>query len=328
MSFIETLHGGEFIIAELGALSRDQAMVASGLQLAAGTVVAFDDDDELVAYTGSGSCAGILLYPVDAREGAEDAVYIARRAKVRFEALTVPEGLAATTAAALEALTIVISSDSVPVDTGGGGGAWLPSGATTFLDFMGGHYYAGGAEVAASDIIADPAIIQNGVGLVFGQGTDLAGSIIGAALTDINIASATLLFDFDYAGAGASITLNNSNDSQEVFYFTLLGHSGGGFGGVEFGGYDADNSSFASTTDVLSPDHSKLALTFAGTGVSASLNGQDVIVATPSPGPSTAVATRLVLGNFSPAQFSQAWTLRSITAYPTKADNALPALSA
>lgn len=131
----ETLHGGEFIIVELGPLARDSALVAADLHLDAGTVVAFNGGDELIAYPGSGSCAGVLVYPVDTREGgAKAASYIARRAKVRLEDLTYPAGLAATTAAALEALTIEVRSVGPIVDTGGGGGG----GDDTFILQLGG----------------------------------------------------------------------------------------------------------------------------------------------------------------------------------------------
>lgn len=125
-SFRERLHGGEFIIVELGALSRNSADVAAGQVLDAGTVVEFNDGNQLVSFTGDGACAGILIYPVDTREGVKAAAYIARRANVRLEGLTYPAGLAATTAAALAALTVEVRSTGLIADTGGGGGGdWI-----------------------------------------------------------------------------------------------------------------------------------------------------------------------------------------------------------
>ncbi|MAT91384.1 MAG: head decoration protein [Halioglobus sp.] len=96
-TFTEARHPGEHILSEAnGALSREQVTLASGNNLAAGTVLGiitasgkyavFDQD----ASDGTEEAAGVLYEAVDASGGDEDAVVHVRQCEVAGAALTWP----------------------------------------------------------------------------------------------------------------------------------------------------------------------------------------------------------------------------------------------
>lgn len=114
--FNETAHAAEFILSEAnGQLSRENGEVASGQDLAAGTVVAFDGGSRLVAYTGDeftngeeDEAQGVLIYPTDATGGVHvKASYIARHAEVNLGLLTYPAAKEAVMIQSLKRLGIV-----------------------------------------------------------------------------------------------------------------------------------------------------------------------------------------------------------------------------
>lgn len=101
--FTEGRHAAEFILSEAnGHRSRENGIVASGEDLAAGQVVQFDTG-KLVAFDGATNsagellveAAGILIAPVDASTTGTNAdtpaAYIARDAEVNDHLLTFPE---------------------------------------------------------------------------------------------------------------------------------------------------------------------------------------------------------------------------------------------
>lgn len=97
-TFTETAHGPEFILSEAsGSRSRENGTLASGENLAAGTVVMSDGSGKLIEYTaedvtdgGENEAVGILLYPVDASDGDVRCSYLARDAEVNLKALVYP----------------------------------------------------------------------------------------------------------------------------------------------------------------------------------------------------------------------------------------------
>ncbi len=95
MALTEALRPGEFILSEAnGSISREEVTIASGQNLAAGTVVgkvsasgkyiAYDDDNA----DGSQTAAGILYAAVDATSADKKGVIIARHAEVVTSLLT------------------------------------------------------------------------------------------------------------------------------------------------------------------------------------------------------------------------------------------------
>ncbi|TIU62353.1 MAG: hypothetical protein E5W25_27035, partial [Mesorhizobium sp.] len=93
---------------------------------------------------------------------------------------------------------------------------WVPDGATAFLDFVNGHYFAGGAERAVSTLLGggfDPAAIS-------GSGMRIIGSngnrpkAIGALFSDLEAgiaAGCTLLFDLNCANPPGGFLLFIAN---------------------------------------------------------------------------------------------------------------------
>lgn len=115
----EGRHASGFILSEAnGNRSRENGTLKSGEDLAAGTVVMFDND-KLIAYTaqsvtggGVEEAAGILLEAVDADDGDTPCAYLARDAEVNQAMLTYPadstgETEEANTVAALALLGII-----------------------------------------------------------------------------------------------------------------------------------------------------------------------------------------------------------------------------
>lgn len=110
--------GCRFILSEAnGNRSRQNGTLASGQNLAAGTVVMDNGAGKLTAYLGgdeSGGAqtpAGILLYDSDASTGDLSVSYLARDAEVNHTLLTYPAGKSANTIEGLGFLGIV-SRDS------------------------------------------------------------------------------------------------------------------------------------------------------------------------------------------------------------------------
>ena len=98
-SFTETAHAGEFILSEAsGSRSRDNAVLLSGEDLAAGTVVQDNGAGKLIEYTGDlttagdlvTEAAGVLIYPGDATGGDLNVALLARDAEVNKKLLTYP----------------------------------------------------------------------------------------------------------------------------------------------------------------------------------------------------------------------------------------------
>jgi len=110
--FTEAAHTAEFILSEAnGHRSRESGTLASGENLAAGTVLQDNGSGKLIAFDADtitdGSlvdeAVGILLAAVDATAGDTTVAYIARDAEVNLKLLTYP---AETTAGGQEADTI------------------------------------------------------------------------------------------------------------------------------------------------------------------------------------------------------------------------------
>lgn len=97
-TFTEGNHDAEFIISEANFhRSRDNAEVASGQNLAAGTVVGFDGSNRLIAWTGdtftdgeTDTVAGIIIAATDASTAVQKAALLARDAEVNIHLLTYP----------------------------------------------------------------------------------------------------------------------------------------------------------------------------------------------------------------------------------------------
>lgn len=119
----EGRHAAEFLISEAnGTLSRETGTLASGQDLAAGTVLQLNGAGKLVALSGDldshgvleGTPVGILYANVDASGGdVAGAVYIARDAEVLGTSLNYPDettngGEEATTIAGLKTLGIIV----------------------------------------------------------------------------------------------------------------------------------------------------------------------------------------------------------------------------
>jgi len=99
---------------------------------------------------------------------------------------------------------MILSSAAQMLNGSGGSGLpWLPNGATAFLDFVNGHYYAGGASQAVGALLGagfDPdAISGSGMLISFANGN--LPKAIGDLLTDIAAAlpaGCTVLLDMDF----------------------------------------------------------------------------------------------------------------------------------
>jgi len=113
----ESRHPGEHIVSEAnGALSREQGVLISGQNLAAGTVLgvitasgkytAFDQD----AATGEEVAAAVLYAAVDASAADADCVVHARQCEVMADALTWPSDL---DAGELVSATIELESQGI-----------------------------------------------------------------------------------------------------------------------------------------------------------------------------------------------------------------------
>lgn len=116
-TFSEGNHDAEFILSEAnGNRSRDNVEVASGQNLAAGTVVGYDGGSRMIAWTGDeftngeeDECAGILIAATDATTGGhKKAAIIARDAEVNINLLTFPAAKQAIMIQSLKRLGIIV----------------------------------------------------------------------------------------------------------------------------------------------------------------------------------------------------------------------------
>lgn len=105
----------EFIMME-GQLSysRENGEVASGQNLAAGTVVQYDGGSRFIAYTGDeftngeeDEAQGILLYATNASAGHVKAAVLVRHAVVNLNLLTFPAAKQASMVQSLKRLGII-----------------------------------------------------------------------------------------------------------------------------------------------------------------------------------------------------------------------------
>jgi len=93
---------------------------------------------------------------------------------------------------------------------------WLPTGATAFLDFMAGTYYAGGAPRSIGSILTgyEAGVISgSGMFFVFENGNHPAAS--GALLSDFQAglaAGMTIILDFDFVAAPFGFALFLGDD--------------------------------------------------------------------------------------------------------------------
>lgn len=108
-TFTEAAHAAEFILSEgPGHYSRENG--TAGAALTAGTIVEENTAGELIAFDGTGTVVGIVIY--DAADG--DAVaYLARHAEVNGDLLTYPTestagGEAAASNTGLATLGIIV----------------------------------------------------------------------------------------------------------------------------------------------------------------------------------------------------------------------------
>lgn len=95
----EAAHAAEFILSEAnGHRSRESGTLASGQNLAAGTVLQLNGSSKLVAFDADTNTAGDLLDQAvgiiigagDASDGDIEVAYIARDAEVNLKLLTYP----------------------------------------------------------------------------------------------------------------------------------------------------------------------------------------------------------------------------------------------
>ncbi len=117
--FTEGDHNAEFIVSEANFhRSRDNGELASGQDLAAGTVLQLDGGSRYIAYTGDeftngeeDEAIGILINETDATTGGHAKVaIIARDAEVNINLLTFPAAKQAVMIQSLKRLGIIVRS--------------------------------------------------------------------------------------------------------------------------------------------------------------------------------------------------------------------------
>jgi hypothetical protein len=198
-----TRPGAFLVIEEPGAISRDNGWLAEGENLQAGTLLAENDDGDLVAWE-SGACAGILFAGTDARSARQQVAIISRLAVVNFELLDYGTAEESDARDALQAIRIEVLADHpIPsAATGGGGGG----GADIIVDFANGVYSVNGASVPLSDVIGeDPnwgtfsaGQITAGSGIGNGVTPSALGSFLSAILAQCTcVVSATFALPVD-----------------------------------------------------------------------------------------------------------------------------------
>lgn len=118
------------------------------------------------------------------------------------------------------------SGQCVPSEGGGGGApAWLPEGALIYADFVNGHYWAGGAEVAVTDLWLQ----DNNSGYDFNAATDIGvnglqatGQTLWAALNSTYTSGLleNMSFVADITGQAGSIyfwTVDSPNYNSSLY---------------------------------------------------------------------------------------------------------------
>lgn len=120
----EGRHAGEFIVSEVGQISRETVTIKQGEKLVPGTILELDDDGKAIAFTGTDDvggelireAAGILFAAVDASATGANAdvpgpAIVARLAEVNGAELTFPaetDGERARAIASLAARNIIV----------------------------------------------------------------------------------------------------------------------------------------------------------------------------------------------------------------------------
>lgn len=117
----EAVHAAEHLKYDLGDYSRDQVTLASGQNLAAGTIVQYEQDSltSVVVWDGTIDStggydplpAGVLYAAVDASGGAKPAVINARETEVYLSKITFPAGKQDNAIAGLKAIGIIVRDD-------------------------------------------------------------------------------------------------------------------------------------------------------------------------------------------------------------------------
>lgn len=114
-TYTETTHDAEFILSEANFhRSRDNGELASGQDLAAGTVLQLDGGERFMAYAGDeftngaeDEAAGILINATNATTGHVKIAVIARDAEVNLNLLTYPAAKEAVMIQSLKRLGII-----------------------------------------------------------------------------------------------------------------------------------------------------------------------------------------------------------------------------
>lgn len=112
-TFTEGPHAGEFILSEANHFrSRDNGVVKSGENLAAGELCQLDGT-EYIAWDGSSEgVAAIIIYPTNASStgtnAATPAAFLTRDAEVNGNCLVYPSGEETAAVAGLLALGIIV----------------------------------------------------------------------------------------------------------------------------------------------------------------------------------------------------------------------------
>jgi hypothetical protein len=213
------------------------------------------------------------------------------------------------------------------LQSGGGGGLppWLPTGATTFTDFKNGHYYANGAEVAAADVISNPAQISGGTGLTLVAG-QAAQTFLGDALTGLSAISGTIVAEFLTPNPKEFLLVcNNNEDSNERWVIDAIEAN------IALAiRYDDANYDEADTGNSSNDGRNIVAINYSASGsIVISMNGGAFV-----DGGSTvtnAAATQIVFGQYHSGGTVNAGrdvTLVSLTRYPLRPNSDLPTLSA
>lgn len=183
-----------------------------------------------------------------------------------------------------------------PLLAGGGSSEWLPEGAIAFLDFVNGHYYAGGAEQQnVADIFPVSSSIVPGVGFTNGSAFMTTGAFFDAVSP-----GATWVLEFEGSIECSLLSSDLASFSQGTSAFVNYSPPGDGV--------------FDATPPEITGRY-RVACTLTGTKAARSIRGNPTISVT---GAGFTVASAFA---------SVAGTLRSITIYPARADADLPGLS-
>jgi hypothetical protein len=205
--------------------------------------------------------------------------------------------------------------------TGGGAPDWVPANAVAHANFIDGHYYAGGAERAATDIFVeetnfgdfDFACIVPGEGMV-SLGEQQNATFYGPLLTDaLPGCTIVLTVDADVSYVGVTMYEFSFGSGDELFLRDT------DLRGDDYVGLALTQNNIVSSTGVH-----KMAFTFTSNKLSGSIDGNVVITGVPTLGP----VDRFTLFMSSEAPTNDTTTkILSMTVYPAQDDADLPGLS-